>query len=80
MGEPHVPLEAPPHMRLMGKHRTDFVRFIQDHARLPNGDLRPDAVELVTDFWKERGLHVDWQQVHGQMLAFTKCVSTENLS
>jgi hypothetical protein len=80
MGAPHVPLEAPLHARRMGKHRTEFMRFVQDYARLPNGDLRPDVIELVTGFWKERGFLMDWQLVHGQVLAFTRCVFVENLS
>lgn len=80
MGEPHVPLEVPLHARRMSKHRTEFVRFVQDNARLPNGDLRPDVVELVTAFWKERGFHMEWELLHGQVLAFSRCVFAENLS
>lgn len=70
----------PAHVKRMLKHRPDFVRFVQDHARLPNGELRPNVIELVNAFWAERGFHMDWQVAHGQVLAFSRCVFAENLS
>lgn len=67
-------------MRRMLAHHADFVRFAQDNLRGASGELRPDALDRIQDFWRSRGFYIDWELVHDNALVFTKCVFAENLS
>lgn len=42
----------------MFQHRHKAILFEQEELRLPNGDYKPDAPELLRAFWLKFGLYV----------------------
>ncbi len=64
----------------MLKHHPDFVRFKQDQLTASNGRFRPDALDLIQEFWSARCFYVDWRLECGDALMFGNITLAENLS
>ena len=65
----------------MNKYAHKATLFEQEELRLPNGDYRPDAPELLHKFWLQFGLHLELEQTgQGDLLAVRLIRCVEDIS